>query len=157
MAEVKEKKVADYSKSAENLVNPSEVKELLNQLHQKEKDKEEFEVELKEQCADLVLSIADTGQAITELQKQIKEAVEQFGSYQDLEAGDYAVKYRRVSKSYDAEEFAQFFDKFAPAVIIQTVNEKALEGLIKGGLITEQELKNTGVLKEDTKYAYVIR
>ena len=152
-----EKKATDYTNSAENLCNPLTVGNLLNELHLEEGYKATLEDKLKERCAKLVNGIAERGATIAELQKQIREAIETHGSYQDIPRGHYAVKYRRISKTYNAEKFAGFFEKFVPAVIIQVVNEAALEGLIKGGLIKEEELENCDVIQKETKYAFIIR
>lgn len=152
-----EKKNPDFTESVEKLCNPIQVKDLLDQLHLEEKTKADLEIQLREQSAELVDGIAKMGVVIADTQKQIKEAIEQFGSYQNVETGEYGVKVRRISKSYDAKEFADFFPNYTPAVVIQTINVKALEGLIKGGLIKEDELRNCGVLREDTTYAFIIR
>jgi len=150
-----EKKRADYSESAENLVNPPEVKELLDKLHQAQATIAELDSLLIENETYKALK-AETD-LVSNVMGKIKEAIEAHGSYQDLEAGEYAVKYRRISKSYNAEKFAEFFPNYAPAVIIQVVNEAALEGLVKGKLITEEELKNTEVTQEKIGYAFYIR
>ena len=154
-----EKKKADYTNSAENLCNPGEVMDLLVKLHSEESIKATFEDKLKEQCAELVDGIAKSLEVIAQIQKQIKEAVDQFGSYQDLETGEYAVKYRRMSKSYHVEPFLVKYSKYATAVVEQAINVKALEGLIKGGLLNEEDLKHPdiGVITETPTYAYYIR
>jgi len=43
------------------------------------------------------------------------------------------------------------------ASAVKMVNEKALSGLIKGGLITEADLKTIGVIKESESYRYIIK
>lgn len=154
---VETKKAPDYSNSAENLCNPLGVKELLDRLHQEQTILNTFNEELKTNNAELFGQIEDCTKRIADLTANIKSAVEAQGSYQNIEAGDYAVKYRRVSKSYDAEHFQSAFPQFVPAVIVPTVNVDALKGLIKGGLITEDELKHNRVLIETTQHAFYIR
>ncbi len=41
--------------------------------------------------------------------------------------------------------------------IEESVNVKALEGLIKGKLITEEGLRTFGVVKEVESFSYIIR
>ena len=147
----------DYSQSCENLCSPGEVMDLLVQLHAEEANKATLEDQLKEQCAELVDGIAKSAKGIAQIQVQIKEAIDQFGSYQDIEAGLYAVKYRRMSKSYHPEPLKEKFPKFATLCIQEAVDIKALEGQIKGGLVTLEQLKEAGVLTETPTYAYYIR
>jgi len=153
----KEAKKPDYSNSAEKLINPPEVKALLDKLHNEQGVMTSLEAELQVHCAEIVEAIAKSGVTITELQKQIKAAVETHGSYQNVEAGEYAVKYRRMSKSYHVEPFKKIYEKYAPAVIEETINVKALEGLVKGGLISEENLKANGTITETPTFAFFIR
>ena len=156
MSQVKEKKNPDYTETAEKLCNPIQVKDLLDQLHLEEQTKTDLEKQLKEQCADIVDGIAKMSVVIADTQKQIKEAIEAHGSYQDTEVGVYAVKYRRTSITYDAEKFSEYFPKYVP-IVLSTINVDELEKLIKGGSITIEELHNCDVIKEDFKYAFYIR
>ena len=151
-----EKKKLDYSATAENLCNPGEVMDLLVKLHYEERQHELLNEQLRTANRTLYDQIDEKDKAIGKLRLQIREAIDQFGSYQDVESGEYAVKYRRTSKVYDAEKFAEFFPKYVPAVL-STVNVDELKKLIKGGSISEEELKNCGVTQEEIKYAYYIR
>ena len=96
---------------------------------------------------------------LAEVGKKLREAIETHGSYQDIGTGEYAVKYRRMIKTYHVDPFLLKYAKFAPAVVEQTINVKALEGLIKGGLIDGEDLKHpdVGVITETANYAYYIR
>ena len=80
-----------------------------------------------------------------------------YGSYQDLDKGWYAVKQRKVSKSYNAEAFEKTYPQFAPAVIIKTVDTTKLNGLIKGGLLAEDDLVDVHIIKESESFAYIIK
>ena len=153
------KKAPDYTASAENLCNPPEVFELLNKLHEEQKHLELQQELLRSQNEELCKQIATTSQIIAELEKDIKQAVETYGSFQDIDLKLYAVKYRRMSKSYDVGQFKRLFkyEKYVPAVVIETINEKALQGLIKGGLINEEELKRDEVITETPSFAFYIR
>jgi len=155
MAEVKEKKRADYSNSAESLINPPEIGEKLKELYQAQQDVKLQEELLREIATYQHLKTSE--QKVADLTAQIKDMIDAQGSYQDLEQGYYAVKYRRVSKAYEAEPFIKAYPQFVPAVIINSVNTQALQGLIKGGLITEEDLKRNLVQKESINYAYVVK
>jgi len=174
--ESKQRKNIDYTNSAENLCNPGEVMDLLVQLHAEEAIKVALEGQLKERCNELVDGITKSEEVIAQIQKKIKEAIDQFGSYQNIESGEYAVKYRRMSKSYHVEPFKLQYPKYVPAVVEETINIKALEGLVKGGLIKQDELlqplmvdglekiRRTGkckvcepVVTETASFAYFIR
>jgi len=155
--ESKQKKNTDYTNSAENLCNPGEVMDLLVQFHAEQAIKATLEGKLREQCSELVDGIAKSEEVISQIQKQIKEAIDQFGSYQDLESGEYAVKYRRMSKSYDVGAFKRNYPDFVPAVVTETLNVKAIEGLIKGKLLSEEALKLNKILSESPTYAFYIR
>lgn len=155
--EAKEKKAPDYSESAENLCNPTEVYELLVRLHGEQASLANQEAELKALNPNLHEQVELTQQVIAGLQKDIRQAIETYGSFQDTELGYYGVKYRRMIKSYHAEPFNVYFTKFASAVVEETINVKALEGLIKGKLIDEVELKQRNVITEETQFAFLIR
>lgn len=157
MAETK--KAPDYSQSAENLCNPEGVKELLDKLHGEQQNLNVLNARLKATNSELMELIFNTEQVIGFCQTEIRKAVEAQGSYQDIEAGDYAVKYRRMHKDYHVEPFKQFYPKYVSAVVEETINVKALEGLIKGGLISEDNLKHpeVGVITEAPQFAFFIR
>lgn len=155
MAETK--KAPDYTNSAENLVNPPEVKELLDNLHLQQKVLAGLEDELKGKNKELYEAVEESTKHIADLQANIRAAVEVSGSYQNIEAGDYAVRYRRMSKSYDVAAFKRNYPDYVPAVVTEALNVKALEGLIRGKLLTEEALKLNKILTETATYAFFIR
>lgn len=144
----------DYSNSAVNLCNPEQVGGLLIELHARQKDLEAIKSEIPEEIARGIGLFEDR---ISELQKKIREAIDEHGSYQDTEKGDYALKYKRISKVYHTDSFKEHYEKFVPAIVVETINTKALDGMIKGGLIEEADLKMYKVITEDVGYAYVVR
>lgn len=148
----------DYTKSAVNLRNPIEVGNLLVQYRKEEQDIESIQSqiqalipkELQEKLEELQNYHAETNNAI-------RKAIDEFGSYQDLETGVYGVKQRKVSKSYNAENFKLCYSQFAPAIIIETIDIPKLSGLIKGNLITEDDLRRKNILKETETFSYIIK
>lgn len=149
-------KAPDYTNSAENLCNPPEVGEALSLLHRYQDTLEELKGKIP---AQLQNEIKEAEEGIRVVAERIKDAIEQYGSYQDIEAGDYAVKYRRMHKDYHVEPFKKHYPEYIPAVVTETINVKALEGLIKGGLLNEADLKHisVGVITETPQFAFVIR
>lgn len=150
-----ERKPADYSASAENLCNPVEVEQKLQELHIAQEQAKLFEGALKEN--ENYQEMKRYEQQVTDITAQVKDMVDALGSYQDIETGSYAVKYRRVTKSYRAEPFIENYPKYAPAVIENSVNVKALEGILKGGLLSIEDLKANGVVEETSSFAYYVR
>lgn len=152
-------KKPDYTESAEKLINPTEVVVLLDDLHFQQGVMADIEAKIKEKCADEVEAASRQGEVLAELQNRIRKAIDTFGSFQDIEAGVYGVKYRRMTKHYHVEPFKRRYEKYVPAVVEETINVKALEGLVKGGLLTEDDLKHPeiGVITETPSFAYYIR
>lgn len=147
----------DYSETAENLCNPPEVKMLLDDIHQKQTHLDSLEKQLMAQNEDLANSIELTKREVSDLTKELKEAISQYGSFQDIESGIYAVKYRIVHKEYHAEPFEKHFEQFAPAVIKKAVDREVLKPLVKGGAIKEETLKELGILTERVNHGFFIR
>ena len=152
MAETK--KARDFTASAEKLCNPPEVKEFLDVLHRRQAELDALKAKIP---AELSKEISQAENYISAITAEIKTAVEAFGSYQDTETGDYAVRYRRVSKVLHPEPLKKHFPKFAPLLIVEAVNAKALEGQIKGGLLSLEDLKEHGVFTETQTYAFYVR
>ena len=149
-----ERKLADYSASAENLCNPPEVGEKLTELHIAQEQVKLFEGALKEN--ENFLEMKRYEQQVSDITAQIKDMVDALGSYQVVGEA-YAVKYRRISKSYDAQAFKEHYPRESAVVIEESVNVKALEGLIKGGLLMPDDLKEKGITQESLSYAYFVR
>lgn len=147
----------DYTASAVNLVNPPDVGLLLLGLRQAKRELKALEDTLQANNTKLFGQIEELQSDINWTTDRIKEGIEKNGSYQDIEAGEYAVKQRRVSKSYDPKKFKDLYPRFAPAVIIETVDVKVLQILQKGGQIDEDVLREAGVTIEKETYAYIIK
>ena len=148
----------DYTNSAIDLCNPQEVKELLDQYHE-EIDKQgalqaQADAMIPQELRD---SIAEKQELVSELNQQICDAIEKYGSFQDVEAGHYAVKQKKVSQVFHVGPFKEHYAEFVPAVIVETVDKKKVTALIKGGLIEEADLKGYKVITEDVTYAFIVR
>lgn len=150
-----EKKNPDYSNTAVNLCNPPEIGLKLMDYQNCQTKARTIEANL--QAYPEFQELQDCQKKLADLNAQIRSMVDAQGSYQDIENSFYAVKYVRKSKVYQVEPFKEHYAKYAPAVIMETINAKALEGLVKGGLIEEADLRMHKVFTEDISYAYVIK
>ena len=153
-----EKKYPDYAASAVNLCNPPEVMDLLVKYHAE--DTELFK--LNEEVArsipnELKEKIAHLDQSHTETQKAIRQAIDEFGSYQDVETGEYALKQVKRTKLYSATNFESCFPEYATAVLTKSINVPVLEGLIKGNLLDEAGLRRAHIIEDKETFAYIVR
>jgi len=149
--------VKNFEKSAVNLCNPPEVKELLEKLSTEQDKLNQLDESLKNQNKDLIEQIAKQSSKIADLQQVIRGAIEEHGSYQDLEGERYAVKYERRTPVYELEPFKKNFPKFVELCVKETIDINALKGQVKGKLITEEELEKAGVLLYELSTAFYIR
>lgn len=148
----------DYSASAVNLINPLEVSVSLTLLKKLQNDLALIEADIKLLLPLELISRRNKLQTkITEQEQGLKIAIETFGSYQDVEAGMYAVKQRKVSLSYDASCFESHYPELSPAVLVKSVNVKSIEGLMKGGLLDKARLESEGVIKVSEAFVYIIK
>ena len=151
-----EKKVPDYSEPAVNLCNPPDLKVKLMELASRQVEAIMFEGELAENKSWKLLKEAEQG--ISDTKAQIKAMIDALGSYQDTKAGHYALKYRRATKEYHADKFVgKDYDQYRQAVVAEAINVQALNGLIKGKLLDEADLKQYGVITEKETFAIIIK
>lgn len=151
-------KPKDFTDSAVQLCNPVEVKELLEKLSPEQDALKALEDELKASNTKLVEKIATQSGKVADLQQVIRGAIDQHGSYQDLENERYGVKYERKTPVYDnIVSFKKNFAKFAELCIKETIDVNALRGQIKGKLITEKQLEDAGVLLYELSTSFYVR
>lgn len=140
-------KNSDYSLSAVNLTNPLPVAELIFQRR----------------CMLGLISGAREAMGLDKMEadlkaldETIKKAIDEHGSYQDQEDCEYAIKQRRITYTFSPDLVRLHLSEYANALIEETVNEKKLAGLIKGGLV-DPEIQPIIVGESQEKYAYIIR
>jgi len=151
-------KNTDYSASAVNLKNDINLAIDLQAYHGLSDQIKELQIkidaaipqEMKDQLSSWQTQLNACGEAV-------RTDIEQYGSYQDLDKGWYAVKQRKISKSYNAGLFRTYFPEFAPAVIIEAIDTTKLNGLIKGGLLNEEGLKRVSILEEKESFSIIIK
>ncbi len=152
------RKNTDYSGSAVNLVNPPELQDLLSRLHEAQGNANDIKARMDATIPpELIKANMQIQETIASLNTEIRTAIDKYGSYQDVVNGAYALKQRKITKSYNATAFETAYPQFAPAVIMKAVDVAKLNGLIKGGLITESALKTSSVMVESESYAYIIK
>ena len=152
-----EKKFPDYSASAVNLTNPQVLEVAMAAYRYELAKMADIEVQIKAAIPQALSDILDQqGRVLADMSKAIHGLIDQFGSYQNIELGIYAVKQRRESTSYTVEGCRKAIPQFAPAVIEEYVNDKKVEGLLKGGLITKEDVAYFAV-KTPLVPAYIIR
>ncbi len=127
----KAKKNPDYSASA-TITNPTVVADRLKDLAAWQIRRLEVEAKVPKDILE-ERAICDT--EIKTVTEAIKALVQAEGSYQDVDAGIYAVKQLRQSWEYRTEPFAAALDgtpmaNAAPLVIVRSVNVNVLQGLI---------------------------
>lgn len=150
-------RIMDYTESADRLGDHEVVKEALRKYHEAKEEQAVLQAALEALDFELVTRIKAAGEKLAEAEKLVRDAVLYWGSYQNLETGDYAVRYARKSKRYDPEKLRKYHPKEAELAIMETVNVQALEGLIKGGLLDEKQLREKKILTEETLYVFYIR
>ncbi len=152
-----EKKNPDYSGSAVMLTNPPQVmidlqaiRGLNNQMAElQEKVKLCIPQEIKDE-------IAKVQAKLDEASGIIRADIETYGSYQDIDKGEYALKQKRESIIYKPELVRQYApSKVASFVLIESVDTKALDALVKAGQLTPVEARQCGEVKES--FAYIIK
>ncbi len=154
------RKNTDYSASAVNLTNDYRLGDSLNILRTRQEQLEKLNEEARALIpAELHELIQAAEEMVKQSQGEIRQRIDEFGSFQDLTVGRYAVKQRKVSVSYDAARFKFLYPQYAPAVIVESVDTAKLKGLIKGGLLKEEDLKHpdVAVAKETEGFAYIIK
>ena len=150
----------DYTASAVNLNNPLTVQEMLGVYLKTQAELEALQEEARKVIpAELSAAIAAASELLAVQKKTVQLSIDNFGSYQDIDNGHYAVKQRKVSEEYHVEPFKKLYPQYIPAVIVETINVKALEGLIKGKLLDRDELKNAdiGIITENESFTYIIK
>lgn len=152
------KKNPDFSGSAVSLTNPSDARVYLTNLHGLLNELDDVLAAIENSVpAELKERRDNLEKRIETITNGLKGIIDKQGGYQDVIEGLYALKQRRLSKSYVADKFERLYPQFAPAVIVKAVDIMKLNGLVKGGLLDEGHMELEGVLKLSETYAYVIK
>ncbi|MAH47706.1 hypothetical protein CMI37_17935 [Candidatus Pacearchaeota archaeon] len=147
----------DYTKSAIDLKNPLEVRDLLLAY-----GKAEAEANAAREAHEAAIIDMPTFQAMRRAEASmeaahanVKTGIEKCGSLQDIPEGLYALKQGRQSVTYNPGMVRETMPQFAEAVIVETVDQAKIHGLVKGGLIDDTTLERIEV-RTDLAPAYII-
>ena len=127
--------------------NPKEVETLLIGYHQLLSEAQELRRQANELSGGLLDQASKAEDAAATVKEKIREAVKEFGDYKDLSTGWEARIEHRISISYDPVEFALVAPDYAQACIVQQVDAFKVKGLLKGGLVTEDQLEEATIRK----------
>ncbi len=147
----------NYEYSAERLTNPESVRLLLLTRLGLNSRVAELQRELEMQNHDLMGSIKILTRDLAANEAEIRNTVLIEGGYQDVDAGLYALRQRRVTYTYDPISFKESYPEYAPAVIKETVDTVKLGGLIKGGLLNMAALERDLVAVPSESFAFILR
>jgi hypothetical protein len=147
----------DYSASAVNLGNNLTVIAKLGDLEalrdELNKCRAEAEALIPQDIKD---RISEYVKAIADCEESLRMDIDTFGSYQNVKQGRYAVKQRKESISYKPELVRQYAPaKVVSFVIVEAVDAKAMDALIKAGQVTQEDARKCGEVKES--FAYIIK
>lgn len=152
-----EKKNPDYTASAVNLVNPVGVQEMYRTFQINRKAQAEAAAKIEASIpADLRLERLCLEAKGDEIMKQLRELIDTQGSFQNIEAGEYAVKQAKHTVSYEPSLVRDnLSDQYANMVIIEAVDAVKLKGLVTGGFIDQSVADRCGIAK--ISYAFIIK
>ena len=147
----------NYESSAVMLTNPPQVMDLLTKYHRLGNEIERIQGEIDRGIPHILLDKREAVQKeLSETDKSLRQAIDEFGSYQNTDSGEYALKQKRESITYRADLARQYLEsKALNMVLVESVNAKALDGLVKGGIVTPEQARACGTIEE--KFAYIIR
>lgn len=176
----------DYTKSAVGLTNPEELKAGLETLKNEQEalsriidakgelaiklrdlqekinaclppDLKARQTELEEQETDYILMENQSREFIIKINQEIKKYCEtQNASYQDLEAGYWAIKQKKKTVTYLPDKVkANLTKEVAAMVIVEAVDPDRMAGMIKGKLVTAEAAR--ACAKIETKYSYIVK
>ena len=137
----------DYTESAVNLTNPPEAKVLLDALAAVDSESAGLQRIIDSYPESKML--AELAEKRASICKEIESVIQQQGSYQDIDAGQYAVRQRVVTVSYDPQKVHDILSpQLAAAVIVESVDKATVNALVKAGRITTEEQKNISEERE---------
>lgn len=134
---------SDYTKTAIELKNPMEVKDLLLAWQKANKHLEACERSLA--LTEEAKAVAKATEELDKVTADLKAAIELAGSYQEVADGHYALRYQRNFTSYNVEKWRKAVPKFV-GIIEETIPNAAVDGLLKGKLVTEEQVAQARIL-----------
>lgn len=147
----------DYTKSGVNLCNPPEVKELIESYAQAVAASTKADDVVSKCIPDDIYDAQLACQETVDLARNaLKIAVEEHGGYQDVDTETYALFLTRRTAQYHAKPFMERYEQAVPMVIESAINVTALKGLVKGGMLSEDDLIEHGVITYGESNAFIL-
>lgn len=143
----------DYTASAVKLTNSPEVKGLFHEWLTAKDLANEAKEAFDKVTAELP-EFDKAEQAIALLKETIQNleaAIKEFGSYQDIEQGLYALRQKRQQISYDPQMVKEHIPDYADKILSQ-VDTTVLRGLITGKLVTKEQADKCAIVKESVRF-----
>ena len=158
MSEPEKKRVnPNYEASAVCLSNPPQVLADLNLIKEITLDIALIKEKIRA-CipADLTGALLAAEKTLAGANTNIRNDIDAYGSYQNQETGEYALKQKRETINYKAELVRCYApSRVASFVIIESVDSNAMESMLKVRQLTPEVAKQCGEVKET--YAYIIK
>ena len=151
--EVKKRSNPDYSGSAVKLTNTPEVKGLLDEWVAARKVDYKAEVVYEEARLKLpeMQKARKSHALLDKARKNLEEAVKEFGGYQDIEQGLYALQQVRKSVTLDAKKVKAAIPDWTDKILTE-INVEVLKGLLRGKLITQEQVDACATVKESLRF-----
>ena len=135
--EPKVRKNPDYTASAKSLTNPPAIGDKLVELVRAERLAMIAYDALKE--VQLVKEACAADNAVGTIRNELGDMVRRSGGFQDVQLGLYALEQLSVRKSWTPNKLEPILGpKLSRMVVVQSVDTKALNGLIKGGFVDQE-------------------
>ena len=133
----------DYTKSAIDLKNPLEVRDLLLAYGKAKAETDAAQDKLDTVMAEMVeyQDMVEATKIADKAHADVKTGIEKCGSLQDIPAGFYALKQRRTSVTYSSSRVRELIPDYAKAILVEEVDARKFNSLVKGGLVSEAEAK----------------
>lgn len=151
--EVKKPKNPDYTASAVKLTNAPEVKALLDEWQAAKQLADEAQEQMQAELLKLpsVINFNTANDTVAEARATLEKTIIEFGGFQDIEQGLYALQQVRKLTTYDADKIRKNISKYAD-VILSGVDTVKLKGLVKGGLVTPEQVAKCSEVKESHRF-----
>jgi hypothetical protein len=147
----------DYSASAVNLGDDPTVLGSLCAYQSLKEQAEQAKTAIDAAIpADLLAAHKAALDAMAVARADLIKCIDLYGSYQNTVTGSYAVKQRKASVDYKPELVRQYApSKVASFVLVESVDRKAMEAMMKTGQLTPDQALLCGEVKET--FAYIIQ
>ena len=143
----------DYTMSAVSIKNPPEVKGLLDEWLAAKKIADEAEAVLEAKLAKLPQAIKanEADARLDEARQNLELAIKELGGYQDVEQGLYALEQVRKTITYNPDKVKVEIPTYADKILGQ-VDVNVLKGLLRGKLITQEQVDACAIVKESLRF-----